>query len=686
MSFSNMALVGTKSSSSKRRTYSQSSSDSDEYSSVVDDGGSALDHHQPPLISTYNDRIRPLLNCIDKLRHLKVMQEGIQLPTIVVVGDQSSGKSSVLESLARISLPRAQGICTRVPLIMRLQHHSDPHPQLHLEYHDKTVTTDESRIEEDIIAATDEIAGHGKGISHTPLTLIVKKKGVPDLTMVDLPGITRVPVHGQPEDIYEQISAIITEYITPEESIILNVLSASVDFSTCESIRMSQRVDVTGQRTLAVVTKADRNPDGLMEKVTANDVNVGLGYICVRNRVGKESYEEARIKEAKLFESHPLLSMVDKSMVGIPVLAEKLVEIQSTIISKCLPEIVKKINDKLTGYVGELNKLPRKMTNVAEAMTAFMRIISSVKESLRKILIRGEFEEYPDVKSMHCTARLSEMLNEYSVKLQLTAECQQNEYFLLEEIKVLEEAKGIGLPNFLPRTAFLTVLNKKVNGISGMPVEFVGNLWSYIDDVLCNVLTRHSNNYPPLQSSMKRAAHSLIAKMKDVSVSRVTEMVEMEKMTDYTCNPEYTVICNKLMSHENAFMEAVIDHAKPCTVEIEWFKVEVEHLRKYGVDVLRQAFDMKMRMIAYWKIVLRRMVDCMALHMLFSIQNLVNRDMESEIVNELMMPHGGGIEKMLEESPMVAGKREKLNRSVMLLRESKESVANMMDQIAAYGD
>ncbi|XP_023753127.1 dynamin-related protein 4C [Lactuca sativa] len=686
-----MALTATKSSasksSSKRRNYSSSDSD-DDYSSVVDEGASGtLDlHHTVPLVSKYDDRIRPLLNCVDNLRHLKVMQEGIQLPTIVVVGDQSSGKSSVLESLARISLPRAQGICTRVPLIMRLQHHADPRPQLHLEYNNKSVVTDETRIEEDIIAATDEIAGNGKGISHTPLTLIVKKRGVPDLTMVDLPGITRVPVHGQPEDIYEQISAIITEYITPEESIILNVLSVSVDFSTCESIRMSQRVDVTGQRTLAVVTKADKNPEGLLEKVTSNDVNVGLGYICVRNRVGKESYEEARIKEAKLFETHPLLSLVDKSMVGVPVLAEKLVEIQSTIISKCLPDIVTKINEKLTGYVDQLNKLPRKMTSVAEAMTAFMRIIGSVKESLRKILIRGEFEEYPDVKSMHGTARLSEMLNEYFVKLQATADNEGNGFFLMEEIRVLEEAKGIGLPNFLPRAAFLTILNRRVNGISRMPVEFVGNLWHYIEDVLISVLLRHSENYPPLQSSMRRSAHNLMAKIKAASVNRVIEMVEMEKMTDYTCNPEYTLIWQKLMSHEQAFVEAIIDHSKSGKINIEGLSYEVEHLRKYGVDVVKQAFDMKMRMIAYWKIVLRRMVDCMALHMLFSIQNLINRDMEVEILEELMAPHGGGIERMLEEAPMVAGKRDKLNRSIKLLRDSKEVVANVIDQIAAYGD
>ncbi|XP_020974507.1 putative dynamin-related protein 4A isoform X1 [Arachis ipaensis] len=112
------------------------------------------------------------------------------------------------------------------------------------------------------------------------------------LTMVDLPGITRVPVHGQPENIYDQIKDIIMEYIRPEESIILNVLSATVDFTTCESIRMSQSVDKTSLRTLAVVIKVDKSPEGLLEK--------------------------------------------------------RLVQVQGMIISKTLSEIVKEINEKLT--------------------------------------------------------------------------------------------------------------------------------------------------------------------------------------------------------------------------------------------------------------------------------------------------------------------------------------------------
>ncbi|KAG5539881.1 hypothetical protein RHGRI_020187 [Rhododendron griersonianum] len=544
---------------------------------VAEEETTALVPVHPPLMFSLNERIRPLLDAVDKLRHLKVAQEGIQLPTIVVVGDQSAGKSSVLESLAGISLPRGQGICTRVPLIMRLQHH--PHAR----------------------------APFG-GISNTPLTLVVKKRGVPDLTMVDLPGITRVPVHGQPEDIYEQISGIIMEYIKPEESIILKVLSATVDFPTCESIRMSQRVDKTGERTLAVVTKADKAPE----------VNIGLGYVCVRNRIGDESYEEARVEETGLFQTHPLLSKIDESMVGVPVLAQKLVQIQPTIISRCLPDIVRKINEKLNASISELNKMPQNLSSVAEAMTAFMRIIGLSKESLKKILLRGEFDEYPDEKHMHCTARLVEMLNQYSDELQKSAEDKSTDNFLLEEIRVLNETKGIGLPNFLPRTAFLMILQEKVKEISKTPVDFIAKVWDYILQVVISVFTNHCDSYPQLQASTIRAAR--------------------------------------------------------------FGEIEVGHLRDYP-SVREQAFYMKMRITAYWKVVLKRFVDSMALHLLLSVQNLVNRDMEIEVVNEFMGPHDGGIERILEESPAVAKKRERLNKSIKLLKDSKDVVAEIMDRI-----
>nr|GLL31808.1 dynamin-related protein 4C-like [Ipomoea trifida] len=646
-----------------------------------------------PIISSYNDRIRPLLDCVDNLRRLKIMQEGIQLPTIVVVGDQSSGKSSVLESLAGISLPRGQGICTRVPLIMRLQNQPNlATPELQLEFNGKTVPTDEAQIEKSIIEATEEIAGHGKGISHTPLTLAVKKNGVPDLTMVDLPGITRVPVHGQPEDIYEQISNIIMEYITPEESIILNVLSAASDFTTNESIRMSQKVDKTGERTLAVVTKADKAPEGLLEKVTADDVRIGLGYVCVRNRIGDESYELARNEEAKLFDAHPLLSKINKSMVSIPVLAQKLVRIQATIISKCLPEIIKKINDKLAANAAELNQLPPKLNSLPEAMTAFMRILGSSKDSLKKILLLGEFDEYPEEKDMHCSARLVEMLNRYSAELTARNPGQNKDAvwakdsFLVEEISALDEAKGIQLQNFLPRGIFLNMLQKNVKAISAIPRGFIDDLWDYIEAVLIKVLIHHSENYPQLQSSTRRAAQNLIAKKKSESAEWVEEIIGMETHTDYTCNPEYITTCNKLMEKQGEFMETVKDPWKSkITIAGIGEEIETAHLKRHQ-GVAQQAFDLKMRMVAYWNIVLMRLVDSMALHIQFSIHKLVTKEMEEAIVADLMAPHGGGIERMLDESPTVAEKRYRLSKSVKLLKESKNVVANIIDRITVNDD
>ncbi|XP_021734432.1 dynamin-related protein 4C-like [Chenopodium quinoa] len=441
---------------------------------------------------------------------------------------------------------------------------------------------------------------------------------------------------------------------------------------------------------LEKVTNVDKAPEGLLEKVTNDDVIIGLGYVCVRNRIGQETYEEARLEEARLFESHPLLSRIDKSIVGIPELAQRLVHIQASIISKCLPNIVHQINTKLNAYVDELNNLPQNLSSVAEAMTGFMQIMGSVKESLRKILIRGEYDEYPDDMNMHCKARLAEMLRGFS-ELMHSKKKDETKLgnFLKVEIQVLEEAKGIGLPNFLPHSAFITLLQREVKEISQTPAEFMTKFWGYVESAALSIIMQHSDNYPSLQSSCRRAAVNLISRKKDQSIIRVKEIVQMETYADYTCDSQYLSVWNRLMSHQDKFMNIVegksvqVNTGKKVTsMEFEGLgKVDLAHLQKYK-HLAEQAFDMKMRMMSYWKIVLKRLVDSIALHLLFSIQNLVNNELEGEVVNEVMGPYGGGVERMLEESPAVAGKRERLNKSIKLLEESKDVVSKIMDRIA----
>ncbi|KAJ7968803.1 Dynamin 4C-like protein [Quillaja saponaria] len=270
---------------------------------------------------------------------------------------------------------------------------------------------------------------------------------------------------------------------------------------------------------------------------------------------------------------------------------------------------------------------------------SLMRIIGLAKESLRKILLTGEFNEYPDEKSMHCTARVGEMFDYYSTQLHQCAESDPSKDFLIEEIAVLEEAKWIGLPNFLSRASFFTILQRKVKEISAMPIGFVEDIWNYIEDVVFSVLCRHSENCDQLQMSIRSAGQSLIAKMKAKSIDRVMELVEMEKLTDYTCIGQ----------------------------------VDVVVLRQYP-HLLKQSFELKMRVTAYWQIVLNRLIDGTALHFQHSIKHLVNKDLEVEIVKKLLGTQGFGI----EESPSVAVavKREKVKRSTTKAREAKEVMCN----------
>ncbi|KAH9320939.1 hypothetical protein KI387_015578 [Taxus chinensis] len=656
------------------------------------------------LAISYQQQIRPLLDAVDKLRNLDIMKEGIQLPSIVVVGDQSSGKSSVLESLAGIKLPRGQGICTRVPLVMRLQSCAEEsEEEISIEFNGVEKFIQESDITSSIDTATQEIAGNGKGISHTPITLHVTKVGAPDLTMVDLPGITRVPVGGQPGDIFEQICEIIKEYITPKESIILNVLAANVDFPTCESIRMSQKVDELGERTLAVVTKSDRAPDGLKEKVTTDAVNIGLGYVCVRNGIGDESNAEAREKEKNLFDFHPLLKDLDKSMVGIPTLAKKLMQIQATTISATLPQIVNKIESMLGKRQAEMRNLPQHLCNPGEADVAFVKLVHELKESLKKIVILGEFQQFPDDPKMHCTARLREKFDMFYRDLSQRGSFSVGDKFLSKESRMLEEAKGVGLPNFLPRSVFLELLQKMVEEISEKSLSLAATVWDYLENVISRVIEHYCHCYPLLESRVRRAVQGLVVEKKEECINHVKQMIEMEKGIDFTLSPAYMETYGTLIRSKGQFMDRlgrlVQQHTRLAskgsynpssdfdvvnkTVVVEDFgEMEVGDLMELPAERVQEAYEMQMSLAAYWKVVTLRMGDGIPLHLQFVCRNLVGNELETQILKHVGGPNFGAMDKILEESPVVAGKRKSLINSLQLLKDSKTAVANIMDRIA----
>ncbi|XP_048584387.1 dynamin-1-like protein [Nematostella vectensis] len=344
-----------------------------------------------------------LIPVINKLQDVfnTVGSESIQLPQIVVVGAQSSGKSSVLENLVgRDFLPRGSGVVTRRPLILQLVHvpprakekkinelpdkkeaaeytegqemseeteaenffsdeedrDDDAEPAewgkfLHLK---EKIFRDFNGIREEIERETDRVTGSNKGISSEPINLKIYSPKVLNLTLVDLPGVTKVPVGDQPLDIEQQIRHLILQYISNPNSIILAVTPANIDLATSEALKIAREVDPDGHRTLAVCTKLDLMDHGTdaMDVLYGRVIPVKLGIIGVVNRSqldinNRKSIENALRDEAGFFaRNYPTVA----SRNGTPYLAKTLNKLLMHHIRNCLPELKSRVNSMTSQY------------------------------------------------------------------------------------------------------------------------------------------------------------------------------------------------------------------------------------------------------------------------------------------------------------------------------------------------
>ena len=220
------------------------------------------------------DKLIPLIMKLQDAFNVLNVRNQIEMPQIVVVGSQSTGKSSVLESIVgRDFLPRGQGIVTRCPLVLQLRRLDDKQSQELLEkegsleygefLHRKGEKYfDFNKIREEIEDQTARLAGSDKNISDTPISLTIFSPNVVDLTMVDLPGITKVPIKGQPQDIEEQIKKITYKYISQPNALILALTAANTDLANSDAIKMAREMDPHGERTIGVVTKIDLMDQG----------------------------------------------------------------------------------------------------------------------------------------------------------------------------------------------------------------------------------------------------------------------------------------------------------------------------------------------------------------------------------------------------------------------------------------
>ncbi|KAK6781561.1 hypothetical protein RDI58_019357 [Solanum bulbocastanum] len=339
-----------------------------------------------PIINKLQDIFAPLGDIDDRLT-------GLRLPQVAVIGSQSSGKSSVLEALVgRDFLPRGSDICTRRPLVLQLEKRSAGIGNDSLEWGEfahlpENRFYDFSAIRREILAETEKEVGVNKGVSDKQIRLKICSPNVLNITLVDLPGITKVPVGDQPSDIEARIRNMIMSYIKQETSIILAVSPANADLANSDALQMAKQVDPTGTRTIGVITKLDIMDKGTNARnfLLGKVIPLRLGYVGVVNRSQEDINNNRPIREALAYEEqffrdyHVYRGLSDRC--GIPQLAKKLNQILEQHIRNVLPTLKTDLTSHLVAVEKELRAYGEALESKGERGAMLLNILTKYSEA-----------------------------------------------------------------------------------------------------------------------------------------------------------------------------------------------------------------------------------------------------------------------------------------------------------------
>nr|XP_055048680.1 dynamin-1-like protein isoform X2 [Misgurnus anguillicaudatus] len=501
-----------------------------------------------------------LIPVINKLQDVfnTVGTDIIQLPQIAVVGTQSSGKSSVLESLVgRDLLPRGTGIVTRRPLILQLVHvDADDRRKTGDEngvdgeewakfLHTKNkIYTDFDEIRQEIENETERISGNNKGISDEPIHLKVFSPHVVNLTLVDLPGITKVPVGDQPKDIELLIRELILKYISNPNCIILAVTAANTDMATSEALKVAREVDPDGRRTLAVVTKLDLMDAGTdaMDVLMGRVIPVKLGLIGVVNRSqldinNKKSVADS-IRDEYAFLQKKYPSLANRN--GTKYLARTLNRLLMHHIRDCLPELKTRINvlaaqyQSLLGSYGE--PVDDKSATLLQLITKFATEYCNTIEGTAK---------YIETAELCGGARICYIFHETFGRT-LESVDPLGGLTTIDVLTAIRNATGPRPALFVPEISFELLVKRQVKRLeepSLRCVELVHEEMQRIIQHCSNYSTQELLRFPKLHDAIVEVVTSLLRKRLPVTNEMVHNLVAIELAYINTKHPDFADAC-----------------------------------------------------------------------------------------------------------------------------------------------
>jgi dynamin GTPase len=364
------------------------------------------------------ERLIPIVNLLQDAFSSLGTSVQIDLPQIAVVGSQSAGKSSVLENfVGKDFLPRGSGIVTRRPLVLQLLYCKNAEYAEFLHAKGKKFV-DFDMVRKEIEDETDRLTGSNKGISSIPINLRVYSPHVLNLTLVDLPGITKVPVGDQPVDIEQQIRNMIFEFIGKDNCLILAVSPANSDIANSDALKLAREVDPSGMRTIGVITKLDLMDEGTDAREILENRLLPLrrGYIGVVNRSqkdidGRKDIKAALMAERQFFLAHPAYRHMAERM-GTAYLQKTLNQQLTNHIKETLPALRNKLQSQLLSMEKEVAEYKNFSPDDPSKKTkALLTILQDVSKDFEKAISGADSSEV-NTKELSGGAKINRIFNE----------------------------------------------------------------------------------------------------------------------------------------------------------------------------------------------------------------------------------------------------------------------------------
>lgn len=604
----------------------------------------------------FYDNLRSLITLVDHLRDAG-LQKYIKLPRIVTLGTQSSGKSSVLENIVGLNfLPRGEGVCTRRPLELRLVHTFDNSPPwAKFEDMGEQKFTNFDDVRRGIERLTDEIAGTRKDIIDRPIVLTVYSCSCPDLTLIDLPGITRIPVGDQPQDIERITKEMAYKYVSDPRTIILCVIPINQDISTSEALQMAKRVDPQGIRTLGVLTKIDIMDKGTDAKknLLGQDVPMRLGYVGVKNRsqhdiTTKVTVENALKEEREYFASHPTYSTMPPGYLGTDVLVEKLTRIMFTHIKRFLPDILKEVVIRLHECEEKLTELgPEAPIEPKQKVQLLWNMVTDFLE-IYKNLIRGKYDRK---RSSRVTKGLTQgtdiKLIFRNLLLNFTGEYRATANYTEDEIqKAITMHEGDSIPGFPSVDAFIYLIQPQLELLKDPVMECLMSVYSHLEVLGHTIIERVFYRFPPIVGELSEVVTQVLVGERESCRDIVEKMMDADESYIFTNDVDYLLSRSDLIPKQatGAKMDA----------------------RALFVEEIRQRID------SYFRLVARNVRDSAPkLIGFFLVRSSMDR-LQYELYNYLNA--NDRILECMSEPENITKEREVLRKQLETLRKAQKII------------